>query len=611
MHYYADFEALEFKTSKAFLSGIYPYYLDREANNDTALCPLMLSACDRNGEVIEKQAVPNDKISFLKLCDKIIRKTRKDFPVFFVWFHNIKYDFQIILHELFYNDFENILDSENFDYKGEYKSEGEKAFSIIGKNLSNYKGINLYYRGHKIMIRDTMSILNSAQDKILKEFGYDSKVKITWENITLENLSYYMPIIEERNIYDIVSLAKCIEQFKEVFENNFNGRGSTAATMSFDSLSYFLAKNLYEKPTHEEKQENFRNRYPQLQGRAKELSQGAYHGGICTLNPKYANKILFNLQMVDINSSYPFSMTKQLPYGRGYEIDDFTDEGYSEYIVYIKFCHTGIPFQRCHSENRARFIIDVEPTNVRYTRSQFPQSFEGYLCINSIDLATLARYASISQLEFIRGYNYDTTDDIKNFITPIYNMRKKEEGVKKLAIKLLLNSLYGKFAQDLSGQIFLYSSMQDYTKISATDLEHYYKPFASAVTAYSRQNLIDMIYRVGENFIYADTDSVYYTSPDTVQSKISEYIDEEELGKWGHEYKEIKAGKFLSKKNYLLVTGKGYILKCVGLSSRYHKMVNFRNFHLQSQEFEIKKMVNIYGGKAMRDTVFTIKERAL
>lgn len=660
---YADYEALEFKNDDALKLGIYPYYLDSKIDARspkdkgflngnykkelerpiTTLCPIYFSICNHKGKILNSQNALRRTISFIYALDKITYFYQKDEEKqITIWFHNVAYDFRIIIYELFYNDFEHIFDSENLIYDGNYRSLEDnpiKSFSIVGKNLTKYIGANIYYKGFKIMIRDSMSIINSAQDKILAEFGKPQKVEIDWKKINANNLKENMKIIEDRNLYDIISLAECMEEFKKAFYGKFHGAGTTASSMSLDAFKFYLCnKKGILRPSHEEKNDIFRERYPQLTSEQQLLSKGCYSGGISTNNENHAEKMINeNLQMLDINSSYPYAMCLPLPYGQGAKIDDFCQKGYNEYIVYIKFKMVGQPFQRCHSENHARAILEFESAEKIYTKSQFPKEFEGYLCLNSIDLDTLKKFAKVTICEFVLGYHYETIDDISDFIKELYYERKKhKKGVLNTAIKIFLNSLYGKFAQDLSGQVYQYKSVGEYKKISAIDTNTIYNPFACAVTAYGRRNWIENCYRIGDDFIYGDTDSLYFKNVQRCEKIFADagIVDENELGKWGHDkaYGDyIRRGKFLSKKNYMieipeyeidektkeiiLYDGKpkqiGWKLKltCVGLTKKYHKQVDFTNFKLNSDPFDIEKMVNIYGGKAMRKTKFQIKKR--
>lgn len=625
---YCDFEALEFKTSDALKLNIKPLYLDAKVA-DSLLCPLAFCASNSKGELIETQNVFYEHVSFLKYVDnKIDLIKNKKHKTFYCWFHNLKYDFRIIVHELFNEGFKHVVDSEQLEYEGDYSTDKDNSFALVGESLSRFIGVNIYYRNFCIRLRDTMGILNSSQDSILASMGMELKPEIDWNNINASNVLENMPEIINRCQYDVQSLAIAIEKFKKAFYEKFKGKGSTAAGMSMDALKQYLCtKNSIYDINTESKNEIFRNYYPKLSGTIKQVSDGCYHGGICTLNPKHAGKTLINLQMVDINSSYPYSMTKPMPYGQGNIINGFTNEGYSEYVVFISFKHKGIPFQRCHTENKARRIIDLEPLGKEqvFTRSQFPQEFCGYLCINSIDLETLKRHATITKLSFLKGVNYATNDLVADYIIPVYEDRKKAKGEMKVAIKLLLNSLYGKFAQDLSGIVRIHDSLTEAHNIVAIDTNTLYKPFSSAVTAYSRQNLINVVKLLGDDFVYCDTDSAYFLNPEKNMEILIKQgvIHDNNLGMWAtdDDYgKVITKGKFLSKKNYLLELGEGYNDKkypggkkvtCVGLSKAYHKQVNFDNFVLESVPFDVRKMVNIYGGKAMKDTKFKIKERSV
>lgn len=625
---YCDFEALEFKTVDALKLNIKPYYLDAKVA-DSMLCPLAFCASSSRGELVDTQNAFNEDISFLKYIDyKIDTIKRKKHKNIYCWFHNLSYDFRIIVHELFYRGFKQIVDSEQIEYEGVFLTEKHNSFALVGDSLSSFIGVNLYYKDFCIRLRDTMGIFNSSQDAILKSMGMPLKPEILWENINAKNVKLNMTEIINRCQYDVTSLATAIEKFKKTFSDNFNGEGSTAAGMSMDALKYYLCKsNSISDITSASKKEVFRSYYPKLSGTIKLISDGVYHGGICTVNPQYAGKLLFNLQMLDINSSYPASMTKPMPYGPGKFLSGFVEHGYSEYIVYISFEHIGTSFQRCHTENKARHILNmdmVEKENT-FTRSQFPQEFNGFLCINSIDLETLKRHARIKELKFFKGVNYQVNTLVADYIKPIYEDRKKAKGEMKIAIKLLLNALYGKFAQDLSGIVRIHDSLTEAHNIIATDNNTLYKPFASAVTAYSRQNLINVMKELKNDFVYCDTDSVYFIKPEINILKLINlgYVHDDNLGYWSldSDYGEtIKKGKFLSKKNYLLKLGEGYNddkypdgkkVTCVGLSKKYHNQINFENFILNSETFKIRKMVNIYGGKAMRNTMFKIKERSV
>lgn len=649
MEYYCDYEALEFNSQEAYSKDIYPYYLNH-LHSETTLCPLYFSASNSLGDIIYNISCTENKISFLSFLEyisnfiekkaKSSKKKKKEKCI--IWFHNLNYDFRIIAHELFYNEFKQVADSETITYIGDIEIidknyNGDKAFSIIGENLSKFIGVNIYYKGNKFLLRDTMSILNMSQDKILKMSNMSSKIAVNWESININNVFENMDLIAKRCKFDTSSLAIVIERFRKTIKDKFNASGLTASSIAINAFKTDLAKNYGVENDTKEMNNVFRSYYPIQDKNTKTylLSKGCYSGGICTLNPKYAGQELEKLQMIDINSSYPFAMTFPLPYGEGVEVEDFTNSynyysknnyftnscnehftnSYYEYIVYIDFSFYGIPFQRCHSENTARTILNLPLTDKVYTKSQFPQSFKGYLCINSIDLCLIKNYGKIRKIEFKKGVKYETNTKISDFVKRLYTERLKTSGDEKNAYKLILNSLYGKFAQDLSGKLFNYSSMEDYEKVECIDNNPIYKPLASAVTSYARKNLIDTMYLIGDDFIYCDTDSLYFKNIDRCLEifKNNNILDNKELGKWKVEedYGEyIEKAKFLSKKNYLIQIQGKLKVTCVGLSHMYHNQINFENFELNSSPFTINKMINIYGGKAMKQTTFKIKERS-
>lgn len=623
MIYYADYEALEFNTVDALNEGIFPYYL--EVKEEKSVCPLYFSACTFEGEIVIEQNPYKENISIIKFFDLIISKNKgkKEHEI---WFHNLKFDFQIIIYELFHNEFINIIDNETLEYEGVFPTEKNNSFSIVGESLSMYVGVNIYYKNNKIKLRDTFKILSSSQDSIIKAFANNKdlnlksgKVPVNWDKITVDNLYENMELIGERCTYDVISLSICIEYFKKTFFEKFKGKGETAPGMSLDALKEYLHVD-----SEQSKADAFRSHYPVISNHPNDLSKLAYNGGICTINKSIVGKDIKSLEMIDVNSSYPYSMTMELPHGEPESIDDFCATGYSDYIIYVDFEMVNTPFQRCHTQQMAQnFIGMTDVIEKPYTMSQFPEKFAGYLCINSIDLDTLKRHAKIKTLEFYRGFNYQTNTLLRDFIIPIYDMRKESEGVVKMAIKLILNGLYGKYGQDLSGTVKLYNNIDDSYKIKAIDKDKIYRPVASAITAYSRQNWIDTCYLLGNDFVYGDTDSLYFKHPKENIQKLNDNnkIHENMLGKWSFDKDyggEIIKGRFLSKKNYMLQLSDNcnkdkYPNKrkvaCVGLNGMYHKNLNFRNFHLNAEQIKVKKMMNVYGGKAFRETFFTILDR--
>jgi len=607
--YYADYEALEYNNNNCPVKK--PKYLEEYTTN--MLVPLVLTCANKNGNIAHTQiATPTNSINFFKMLeslyqgfynfkDKRNKKCKRDTLV--LYFHFLNYDFNIIIYELFEQDYKQYVDltNENMKYSN-LPNEPDKIFTILGKDIPTSVGVNFKYKNLNIELRDTFRILTQSQDDILKSFGYPLKPPIDFENF---NYDRDINALVERCKYDTQSLAKCFETFfKEMNETFGNVRSFTASGVAFKYFKNEMGfKNM----------EDFRKDFPLQTNENKLISKLCYNGGVTTLSPR-GPEFCENVQMVDINSSYPHCITLPLPYGPPKKIVKEVEEGFTEYLLKVKFkINEGMtPFLRVHSHNLVCEILNVENDKL-YKKSEFPSEFNGYLAINSIDLQLLKKYYKNSYT-IIYGYNYKTKTYLKDTINKLYKYRqtfkKNGDKVKDTGVKLILNSMYGKFAQDLSGQINLYDTINTKTKVITTDLNSLYIPLSSAVTSYARTNLINVVNLLGEDFIYTDTDSVYFKNPQKNHEILEQnkVLDNVELGKWAYEYESIEKAKFLGKKLYMFESKGKIIVKAVGLNKRFIHLVNFDNFEIGS-EFEVKKMIKINGGLAMRDTNYTIKER--
>lgn len=657
--YYADYEALEFTNDEAERLKCYPWYLDK-AKSKRALCPLYFAASTPRGKICYSRSYKRGPVSFIKFLDFLIKDKKPEDAMFTVFFHNLSYDFAIIVNELLASSAWLRLDED----EGEEEPETVKAYrvkhdippfiqllsvsetltienytepdkwenntwTILGESLARYSGINMTYKGFQISLRDTFQIMPVGQDKILKDFGLETKVEVNWDGINANNVGAQMPLISERCRYDVTSLATVFTSLFSTLAKEFNATGTTASGLSINAFKHYLwvkagsPKGKNPDGTKITPNDIFRDWFPVLTDEENALSALTFVGGVATLDSNKAGKVWKKVGMLDENAEYPNAMTGELPYGTPVPLTGFCEEGYSEYIVDITFEHKHTPFIRCHSENAARNMIGLATIENTHSKIDLPQGFNGIMGINSIDLATVIALCDVTKLEFKKGYNYQTTTIAKEFVEHLYTLRKaSKEPAKNKAIKIILNSLYGKFAQDLTGIQELYKSLTlgDNEKFYAIDREKVYKPLASAVTAIAREELMGGIVLCGDDFIYTDTDSLFFTNPEKVIQRFKDagLYDKDRLGAWAEEKEytpHIKKAKFLGKKIYILdVSKKGEpqknVVKCVGLANTYHNQVNFNNFKIGNEPFLINKMVNVHGGKAMRKTEFVIRERS-
>ena len=175
------------------------------------------------------------------------------------------------------------------------------------------------------------------------------------------------------------------------------------------------------------------------------------------------------------------------------------------------------------------FTISITELDLKIIRKQY--KFDYY----NIDIA----YSSVS------GYLPKWFCDFVDFWfmkKAEYKEKFKEEETEENAINLMkskncLNGIYGMSATDIVRDIFTMDLEGEWHKEIATGeqitelLQKYYNsrnsfmPFQWGVytTAHARHELMEMYYLVGkENFLYADTDSIFYLTNNDIENKIKE-----------------------------------------------------------------------------------------
>jgi hypothetical protein len=128
-------------------------------------------------------------------------------------------------------------------------------------------------------------------------------------------------------------------------------------------------------------------------------------------------------------------------------------------------------------------------------------------------------------------------------------VKASSEGGMRALAKLLLNSLYGKFATnpDVTGKVPIFED--DRVKLTMgpqATREPVYTPMGVFITAYAREKTIRAAQENYDVFAYADTDSLHLlrdTDPENL------WVDPKALGAWKYEYAFDRA-LFVRAKTY-------------------------------------------------------------
>lgn len=179
-------------------------------------------------------------------------------------------------------------------------------------------------------------------------------------------------------------------------------------------------------------------------------------------------------------------------------------------------------------------------------------------------------------------------------------------GMRTIA-KLMLNSLYGKFAtqtkvRSRKPEINKEGSIS-YVDLPETDRDPVYLPVGCFITSWARFKTITTAQACGDRFVYSDTDSVKIigTEPPDID------IDPVRLGAWkdeGHftRFKAIRA------KTYIAEYDGKIEVHVAGLPARCHKYVTFDNFRAGATYEGKLYQHRVKGGIVLIEDTFTIKE---
>lgn len=283
-------------------------------------------------------------------------------------------------------------------------------------------------------------------------------------------------------------------------------------------------------------------------GRATELGREAYHGG--RTECFFIGRLDHPVHCFDINSQYPFVMqeneypTKKVAYSRSVSITEMEAWLKDFAIVADVTIQTDEPLYA--------YVIDHKIT--------FPVgTFR--LALTTPDIKTALGKGSIQKVHALACY--EKAPIFERFVSEIYQLRLKaqEAGdeVMTYNLKILLNSLYGKFGQagrvwqtvarteDLSVKVwdeidadadllYTWRRFGGLIQRKEQDSESYnsFPAIAAHVTAYARELLWHYFQLAGrENVYYCDTDSMFVN--DEGKSRLESLSHPTRLGALKHE----------------------------------------------------------------------------
>jgi hypothetical protein len=430
---------------------------------------------------------------------------------------------------------------------------------------------------------DTLFLLKARLAKIGEWLGYPKlELKGGFETEDFNELRYY-------NERDCMLLYKAVRDLEsELFEMG----GEFRITLASSAMTLFQTRYLRE----------ILQTLPEVNDYTR---QGYYASRVEVFTREFSSGLYY-----DVNSSFPWSMKQSLPGAHRGTRHGFDSKpaGAKHYMVdatiRIKDCYLP-PAPYRDPDNRILFPTGEWRAVFTDTDFDLLQS-EGHTV------------ETVHQVDWFDGFTA-----LSDYVDDLYERKATATGFKREVYKLLLNSLYGKFAEgETKKKLLIWPEQADfgcshkpahprlecitmmapgiYVREDRMPINHVHVPISAKVTALSRKLLFDYL-RMCKRIAYSDTDSAVVSMEDgpTLDAYLGEEVgklkleyilknshfaapklymmDAAEPGKNATSQSQIGESKIVVKsKGYSRLDGVDYMTLCAGEAVTLHRMVGMK-----------------------------------
>lgn len=536
--------------------------------------------------------------SFIEFCYRLRKETK-------IYFHNLKFDGSFIINYLLQNGWTHTT--------GDLEEECEFKTIITDKNQWYKITCNFFYttqkrvrKCFKVYFVDSLKLIPMPIAKMPKTFGLKiEKLEIDYD----ENREIGGELSQQDFEYlknDVIILRDSLLQ---MFENGITKLTLSASAM--EDLKETMGKRKFERifplllndePLHT----NLDLSYEQnLHFSIDKELRHAYRGGWTYLKKGYEGKEFKNVVVYDVNSLYPYVMSKNIfPFGEPIIKSFYSDiKGYPLYIITfecefwlkegklptIQIKNTQLFNGREYLEHSKSEIVTLTLTSVDF--ELFKENYE-------------TAYFKVQKVYYFRASGQLFTEYIHKWSKVKQEAGKQGNGGLRFIAKQIQNSTYGKFATNpLKTQKvpYLENNVLKFKTLKPEFKPQYYLPVGLFITAYARRHIIKYAQENYEDFIYCDTDSLH------LKRKVSTIpCDEEKLGYFKIE-KEFDRARYIRAKRYIGEKDGNLLITCAGLPAKCYDQVTFDNFQI-GQEYTGKLTLNqTDGGAVLLETTFKLK----
>ena len=420
---------------------------------------------------IEKIVYVNEKNVTEKFLD-CIYETYADGAYFFV--HNLEFDLVV----LFYPYIKQFV-NQSF----EIKAKNLRIKILCGK--VNYAEITLYEKHYRII--DTFAFFKTSLQKLAETFKLSPKL------LHPAGLGSRKYTGKDRHNFEVYAIRDSVIS-REIGEKivEFHQSYDSRLCISAPQLSAEIFKKHFIEDVS----------IPANPADLDEAACLSYHGG---KNGMYVKPGIYKgVRVYDINSAYPYAM-KNLPNFAGCDYE-WVACGKIDKVSMIAGKSQGIVSISGYSNPEPRNLL-------RNHKFQIVQGDFKDLWITTYELDCILRNGFVEGLSINEAYLVrpgQVANPLKKFAETFYALKQETKGTMREFYKIILNSLYGKFIQNVRGDT-------SETSIELIDKELREQIFyqagglwnpliATMITGFVRAYLTDM--EMNFNSLHSSTDSI-------------------------------------------------------------------------------------------------------
>ena len=569
------------------------YSADFETTTDPADCRVWAWCVCEIGNP-EALTYGNDVQSFLEFCEKNGGT---------YYFHNAAFDCEFILWYLL---------SNGYTYSEKPKT---RTFRTLISAMGKFYQMEVCFekKGKKkqkhAVFKDSLKKLPMKVSSIAKAFHLPiSKLEIDYTE--------YRPIGHELTDIERDYIRNDVQIVAMALEKQFS-QGLDRLTIGSDALHNY----------QDIIGDKWADWFPEIHIEMDAMIRKAYRGGWTYANPrfqaddKHPDRIQGAGSVYDVNSLYPDVMYhRPLPIGEPvYFRGRYKDN--PQYPLYIQFLTAHCKLKPDHLPT-----LQIK-NNPFYSEREYITDTEGTveLAMTNVDLDILYQQYDVTVFSYNGGYMFEqATGLFHEYIDHWMHIKATTTGGLRQLAKLMLNSLYGKFATnpDVTPKVpYLKDDQSVGYQLGEKDTRKpVYTPMGCFITAWARYKTITTAQAVYDRFMYADTDSVHVLGTEPLGIEGIE-VHPTNLGAWKHE-SNFSQAKYVRAKTYMerifqvgeMVDGVYTMVdvepyndvKCAGMPEELKRSVTFDNFKRGLEISGKLRPRHCKGGIVLEPTTFTL-----